>query len=103
FRPTDAGPIHVTHPQARFYLADGRRIELDAAMGRVDLPPKDDEEAPPSPETLGASSSLPTSGTLTDVVIRVFPPGAAEPTMTATIPVLGFDADTNRMFTVETD
>lgn len=100
YDPPQDGVVHVTRPEARFYTRDGQVLTIWARDGEVIMP----EQTRKSDRMDSIQSAPPSRGTLNDVLIGVLDtPESTEPSLTCRVPVIAFDNDALRLYTVQTE
>lgn len=96
YEPRSDDTVNVTQPQARFYLDDGGVLTIEAARGRVVIPPSTGQR-----ETLRDSrGQVPTRGELYEVTLSLLKTAeATDPIIKCTMNNIVFDNDTFRIST----
>lgn len=100
YDPPQNGTVHVILPEARFYTRDGQVLTISARNGEVIMP----EQTRKTDRMDSIQGAPPSRGTLYDVVLGILEtPDAVQPSLTCQVPVVAFDHDSLRLYTVQTE
>lgn len=95
--PRPDGSVDVVRPRARFYGRNNGIVTLEGSTGHVFY-----TQAGERNDSKALGTSTPTSGELRDVTIRFFEKTLEEdPTIVVTVPAVRFDANSNRISTID--